>query len=43
MEAERFDELAALGERALPARFALGPNYPNPFKRRFNQLAFVSR
>ena len=23
--------LAALGGRALPARFALGPNYPNPF------------
>ena len=23
--------LAALTERALPARFALGPNYPNPF------------
>ena len=23
--------LAALGRRALPARFALGPNYPNPF------------
>ena len=23
--------LAALGERVLPARFALGPNYPNPF------------